>query len=117
LNEAILDKVVRNTAASWTQSGHLIGRTFKKRQRVKATPPAITMALFLGYLQGLRGPGIFQTVWCEVLDSTPEAMSSLAARASAAGLLRFRQSGDVIEVGFPDLLTKAEDELATHGQN
>lgn len=117
LNDAILDKVVRNAAASWTQSGHLAGRTFKKRQRVTPTPAAVTMALFLGYLQGLRGAGLFQTIWCEVLDSTPETLSSLAARASAAGLLRFRQSGDVIEIGFPDLLTKAEDELATHGQN
>ena len=53
LNDAILDKVVRNAAASWTQSGHLSGRTFKKRQRVQATPPAVTMALLLGYLQGL----------------------------------------------------------------
>ena len=115
LNEAILAKVVRNAAASWTQSGHLTGRTFKKRQRVKPTGATVTMALFLGYLQGLRGPGLFRTLWCEVLDSTPEAIAGLASRASMAGFMRFRQSGDVVEIGFPDLLTKAENERSSHG--
>lgn len=117
LNDAILDKVVRNAAASWTQSGHLVGRTFKKRQRVTATPASVTMALFLGYLQGLRGPALFTTLWCEVLDSSPEALSALASRAAQSDLLRFRQSGDVIEIGFPSLLSKAENELTSHGQN
>lgn len=117
LNDAILDKVVRNAAASWTQSGHLVGRTFKKRRRVAPTPSVVTMALFLGYLQGLRGPALFSTLWCEVLDSSPEALASLASRASQSDLMRFRQSGDVIEIGFPNLLSKAENELTSHGQN
>ncbi|MBI4624646.1 MAG: hypothetical protein HY736_15685 [Verrucomicrobia bacterium] len=115
LNEDILDKVVRNTAASWTQSGHLVGRTFKKRQRVKPSPTAVTMALFLGYLQGFRGTGLLRTLWCEALDSTPEALAGMATRASTAGAMRFRQSGDVVEIGFPDFLTKAENEMASHG--
>lgn len=117
LNDSILDKVVRNSAASWTQSGHLTGRTFKSRQRVKATPPAAAFALLLGYLQGLRSSGLFHTLWCQVLDSSPEALAGLASRASMSGLLRFRQSGDVIEISFPDLLTQAEIERATHGQD
>lgn len=117
LNDAILDKVVRNSAASWTQSGHLAGRTFKRRQRVQATPIATTMALFLGYLQGFRGPSLLRTQWCEVLDSTPEALASLAMQASMAGHMRFRHSGDVVEINFADLLTKAEKERATHGQD
>lgn len=117
LNEAILDKVVRNVASSWTQSGHLQGRVLKRRQRVTPTAASVTMALLLGYLQGLRGPSILRTTWCEVLDSTPEALSGLATRASMAGLLRFRQAGEVIEITFPDLLTKPEMEKASHGQN
>jgi hypothetical protein len=35
MNDATLDKVVRNVSSSWTQSGHLPGRTFKFRQRVR----------------------------------------------------------------------------------
>jgi hypothetical protein len=115
LNEAIIDKVVRNAAASWTQSGHLVGRTFKRRKRVKPAPASVTMALFLGYLQGLRGAGLLRTLWCEVLDSTPEAIAGIASRASMSGPMRFRQSGDVIEISFPDLLTNAENERTTHG--
>src|ERR1035437_3881502 len=115
LNEAILDKVVRNAASSWTQSGHLNGRMLKRRQRVKPTPSTVAMALLLGYLQGLRGPALLRTTWCEVLDSTPETLSALATRASMAGFMRFRQAGDVIEITFPDLLTKQETEKASHG--
>ena len=37
LNDATLDKVVRNASSSWTQSGHLRGRGRKIRQRVAAT--------------------------------------------------------------------------------
>lgn len=116
-NESILDKVVRNAASSWTQSGHLVGRTLKRRQHVKPTSAAVTMALLLGYLQGLRGPSILRTTWCEILDSSPEAISALATRASMSGYMRFRQAGDVIEISFPDLLTKQETEKASHGQN
>jgi hypothetical protein len=117
LNEAILDKVVRNAASSWTQSGHLTGRTLKRRQRIAPSMPSVTMALLLGYLQGLRGPSVLRTTWCEVLDSTPEALSALATRASMAGYMRFRQAGDVVEISFPDLLTKQENEKASHGPN
>ena len=55
LNEAILDKVVRNASSSWTQSGHLRGRSRKTRQRVRATPAAAAYALLLGFACGSRG--------------------------------------------------------------
>lgn len=32
LNEATLEKVIRRAAVSWTQSGHLEGRAFKRRR-------------------------------------------------------------------------------------
>ena len=36
LNDNVLDKVARNAASSWSQSGHLSGRMRKIRQRVSA---------------------------------------------------------------------------------
>jgi len=117
LNAETLDKVVRNTSASWTQAGHLVGRTFKKRQRVRVSPGSATMALLLGFLQGIRGPGLLRTPWCEVLDSSPELVVATASRAAQAGMLRFRQAGEVLEIAFPDLLTKAEIERSSYGQN
>lgn len=115
LNDGVIEKVMRNAASSWTQSGHLSGRTLKRRQRIKATPAAVAFALLLGYLQGLRGTALLRTTWCEVLDSTPESLSNLAGRASLAGFMRFRHSGEVIEISFPDLLTKQEMEMTSHG--
>ena len=40
LNEATVGKVVRNAASSWAQSGHLAGRTFKRRTRVVGVFPS-----------------------------------------------------------------------------
>ena len=39
LSDATLDKVIRNTASSWSQAGHLSGRTFKVRRRVRPHRP------------------------------------------------------------------------------
>src|SRR5208283_2850466 len=54
LNDSILDKVVRNAASSWTQSGHLEGRTFKKRRQVHPTPVNVAYGLFLSRCVGFR---------------------------------------------------------------
>lgn len=107
LNESILDKVARNAGSSWTQSGHLEGRALKKRVLVKPAEPAVAMAVLLGYLQGIRGRGLLLTRWCEVLDSSPETISRLASKASARGLMTFRRADEVIDVGFPRILSNA----------
>ena len=69
------------------------------------------MALFLGYLQGVRGVGILRSFWCRVLDSDPEGIARLASTASMTGLIRFRRAGDVMDVGFPNLLTSTERDM------
>jgi hypothetical protein len=111
LNDATLDKVVRNAASTWAQSGHLEGRTFKRRCLVSPTAGSVTMALFLGYLQGVRGPGVLRSFWCQALDASPEVLARIASSASMAGLIRFRIAGDVIDLGFPDFLTANELKL------
>ena len=55
LNADSIDKVVRNCASSWTQSGHLQGRVRKTRHRIEPTPLSTAYALLLGYLEGVRG--------------------------------------------------------------
>lgn len=111
LNDATLDKVVRNAASTWAQSGHLEGRTFKRRCLVSPTAGPVTMALFLGFLQGMRGPGVLRSFWCQVLDASPETLARIASTASMSGLIRFRMAGEVIDIGFPDLLTANEMEV------
>jgi hypothetical protein len=116
LNDSTLDKVVRNAASSWAQSGHMEGRTFKKRILVRPTAGPVVMALFLGFLQGIRGPGILRSFWCQALDAPPEVLARIASTASMSGLIRFRMAGDVIDVSFPEILTATEIE-ALHESN
>ena len=104
LNGGTLDKVVRNAASSWTQSGHLRGRSRKTRQRVRATPAATAYALLLGFGSGSRGSLLFETAWCAVLDAAEAELLEIAVAAKSLGLLDLKQSGSIIEVSFTAML-------------
>ncbi len=118
LNKETLDKVVRNACSSWTQSGHLQGRGRKIRQRVEATPAATTYALLIGFAVGRRGRLLFEAPWAAILDSPPGELIDIAVDAKRLGLLDFKQSGSMIDVTFPILFTKKDQELihGTHRQ-
>jgi hypothetical protein len=105
LSESTLDKVVRNAASSWTQSGHLKGRGRKIRQRVVPTPVTTAYAMFLGYTAGVRGASLFQSLWARVLDAPAGELIQLGMDARRLGLLDMSQSGGVIDVSFLRLLT------------
>ena len=105
LNENILDKVVRNASSSWTQSGHLQGRSRKTRQSVQATPVATVYALLIGFGSGRRGRLLFETPWCAVLDAGVDELVELAWAAKRLGLLDLKQSGTMIDVSFPTGIT------------
>lgn len=103
LNDAILDKVIRNTASSWTQAGHLVGRTFKKRRRVEATAPAVAFALYLAHAVGFRGDEMLASAWVKALDCDPTLARELALAAKRLDLIDLRTAGDVLEVGLERL--------------
>ncbi|MCK4305535.1 MAG: hypothetical protein KAY24_14960 [Candidatus Eisenbacteria sp.] len=111
LSSSTIDKVVRNTAASWTQSGHLRGRGRKVRQSVQPTPVVVSFALLLAHVTGMRGMGLFHSFWAETLDSPPEGLLQMAIDARRLGLLDLMQSGGVVEVSFARLLTTQERQL------
>lgn len=116
LNDATLDKVVRNASSSWAQSGHLQGRVRKFRQTIRPTPLATAYALMLGYLEGLRGGRLFETPWTKVLDASPAELRYIATEAKRLGGLDFKAAGDVVEIGFSTVLTPQEikDSRGTH---
>ena len=114
LNESTLDAVVRRASSSWTQSGHLQGRVRKTRQRVQPTPVATAYALLLGFAVGHRGRILFETPWAVILDSGPDELIDLSVDAKRLGLLDLKQSGSMIDVSFPTLITKKEWDLI-HG--
>jgi hypothetical protein len=103
LNDSILDKVARNAASSWTQSGHLVGRTLKRRKVVRSSIYAMALALFLGYAAGFRGSDLFATGWVSVLDCSPTKAQELALAAKRIGLIDLRIGGDVVELGLDRL--------------
>lgn len=98
LNDSILDKVARNAASSWAQSGHLEGRVRKVRRRVTATPGAAAFAFWLGSLEGLTGEQLITTLWASVLDGNRRTLTDCAVRARQLGLIHARVGGQVIEI-------------------
>jgi hypothetical protein len=98
LNDSTLDKVCRNTASSWTQSGHLEGRTFKKRRLVLASPATAAFALYLAHAAGYRGAEIFSSAWFRLLDCDPSRARHFALEAKRLGLIDLRMAGDVVEL-------------------
>lgn len=114
LSESTLDKVVRNAASSWTQSGHLKGRGRKVRQSVMPTPATTAYALLLGYLAGTRGAALFESLWARVLDAPAGELMDLAMDAKRLGFLDMSQAGGIIDVSFSRLLSEDEGRLV-HG--
>lgn len=95
------NQTARHAASSWTQSGHLVGRTNKTRQRIKPTVVAVSMALFLGDIAGFHGATVFSNPWCRLLDLNAERAQAMGQEAHRAGLLNLRAVGEVVELSFP----------------
>jgi hypothetical protein len=106
-SELNLNKIARNAASSWTQSGHLVGRTKKIRRRVNPTTVAAAMALFLGSVAGYCGAAVFSNPWCQILDLDTDSAKAMGFGAHRAGLLNLRVVGEIIDLSFP-LFTKLE---------
>lgn len=99
-----LARTGRNLASSFTQSGHLQGRTHKLRSRAVCTPATTAYALLLGYLCGDRGELLFQSVWARLCDLPQHRLRSQTQAAATLGYLEYRHSGGVVEIGFDYLL-------------
>jgi len=96
-----IGKIARNAASSWTQSGHLAGRTKKIRSRVEPRPAAVTFALVLGRVGGIAGAQLFSSIWCRLLDLNSSEARSLAEQAHRQELITLRAIGSVVEISFP----------------
>jgi len=109
-SKATLKSTAQNLNASWTDSGHLVGRSRKIRSRAIPTIGSVAYALFLGYLNGARGEGLFTTEYVKILDCSRDKLLELARGASLKGWLVFKQVGNIMEVLFPNLLNQQEME-------
>ena len=99
--ETTLASAARNVASTWTQSGHLEGRSRKVRRPADATPAAAAMAVLLASTAGFAGPDLFSCGWARLLDRPPGGVRGLAVEAARDGLIGLRVSGEVVEVNPP----------------
>lgn len=106
---ATLKSVAQNVNGTWTNAGYLNGRNKKHRSEPTIRAVNVAFALLLGYLQGATGNRLFNTEWAQMLECRTERLLELARVASHSGLITFKHSSEVIEVGFSDLLTIGEE--------
>jgi hypothetical protein len=109
-SELSRNQTARHAASSWTQSGHLAGRSKKIRQRINPTTVPAAMALFLGDTAGYHGSAVFSNPWCRLLDLNPDRAKAMGLEAHRAGLLNLRAVGEVIDLSFP-LLAEFQERL------
>jgi len=108
LNPTTRASISRHTAATWTQAGHLQGRTAKVRAVAACGPAAAAYALLLGYLCNARGAALFETFWARITDAPMARLHEQAFAASRLGWLEYRHAGDVTDVQFAYLLRAEE---------
>lgn len=107
-SKATLKSTAGNINATWTRSGHLTGRAPKIRSHAMPTVGAVSYALLLGYLTGVRGKSLFSTDYAKLLDCSQQRAIELAEEASRRGWIVFKRIGDVIDVTFPALINAQE---------
>lgn len=105
---ASLRSIAQNLNSSWTKTGHLRGRVKKIRTKAKPTAASIAFALYLGYLNGIRGEELFHSPYAKVLDARPSELMEKAEVASQRGWIVMKRLGNVIEVLLPQLITEEE---------
>jgi hypothetical protein len=94
----MLKSLSQNCASTWTQSGHLAGRSSKVRAQVRATPATAAYAALLASLAGFGGPTLLASPWLRAVDCCRDELLVLLRQAATLGLARVRVAGDVVEI-------------------
>ena len=101
----------QNLASSWQQSGHLKGKLTKVRVRAESHSTSVAYALWLGWLEGVRGENLFETAWAQLLDTPKHILHEKAQLASQKGWMEYRHAGNVTEITFRHLMRKVEENV------
>ncbi len=108
---AMRKSLAQNVNTTWTVSGHLTGRSVKVRSIPEPRMAASVYAMFAGYLLGLRGEILLQSVFGRLVAQDRTVLVSHLTTASGRGLLRFRHAGGVTEIDFEPLLNHDERQV------
>lgn len=107
-SDAMKKSLAQNVNTTWTGSGHLQGRSTKRRTLPKPRLCASTYAMLAGWLAGLRGHILLESVFSRLVALESDQIVSHLAEASARGWLRFRHAGGVTEIDFTPIFTEQE---------
>jgi len=113
-SRAMKASLARNVRTTWTVTGHLQGHRTKARSLPEPRMAASVYAMFAGYLLGLRGEVLIQSVFSTLVTPDPALIAGHLSSGAARGWLRFRHAGGVMEIDFSPLLTEEELRLL-HG--
>lgn len=108
---ASLKSFAQNVGGTWTAAGLLQGRAHKVRIQPQVSPEAVSLLLFLGYLEGRTGQRLFSSSWTNLLGCPADELEANAKSAAHRGLIVFMNAGGVKEVRFPGFLTAEEEEI------
>jgi len=103
--------LAQNVNTSWSFSGHLVGRSIKKRQIPDGHMLSTVYGALAGYLLGQRGDRLLSGIFMRLSSVEQTTASSHLSSASAVGWLRFRKGGGVIEFDFDSLISRHQQEL------
>lgn len=100
---AMKKSLAQNVNTTWTCCGHLDGRARKVRSLPRPGWAASTYAMFVGYLLGLRGDVLLNSVFSRLVAAQPAQLAAHLATAASRHWLRLRHAGGVIEIDFSEL--------------
>jgi hypothetical protein len=102
-SEAMKKSLAQNVNTTWTACGHLEGRAKKTRSLPRPGWAASTYAMFVGYLLGLRGEILLNSVFSRLVASAPSQITAHLSASASRHWLRLRHAGGVIEIDFSQL--------------
>ncbi len=102
-SDAMKKSLAQNVNTTWTACGHLVGRARKIRSLPRAGWAASTFAMFVGYLVGLRGEILLNSVFARLVAAAPAQLTAHLTTAASRHWLRLRHAGGVIEIDFSQL--------------
>lgn len=95
--------LAQNIASSWKQAGFILGKVKNIRVQPEIDYSVVAFALFLGYLDNLRGEFLFNSKYTRALSVSESKLRDLAFEASKRDLLSYQYAGSVTTITFNQL--------------
>ena len=100
--------MAQNLASSWKQAGFITGKVKNIRTQPVIGYHIIAFALFMAYLDGLRGDFILTSKWVKALSLSDLNVRELAIEAAKRDFMQYQFAGSVTAISFTNLITKLE---------